>query len=140
MNYKATILALGSFFLAHTVIAEDSIVWDTAKAHLSATGTLSVEVTVSAQLDNTQGTISLYLQDDEKPLGDPQEANVTVAKGHRTLFLKRTIQIPRNLTEVYVWTPLYVGSASSTSITQMGTLKISWQNPEKPSVTIILPE
>ena len=140
MNTKAALLALGSLLLSFTLHAADTIQWDSAKAKITAKGELTVEITVNAHLDKSQGLIGLYLQDKEKPLGDPTEADVTVAKGDRTVTLKRTVTIPKTLTEVDVWTPLYVGSGGKTSIAQVGTLKISWRNAEKPTVTVIMPE
>jgi hypothetical protein len=139
MKYKAAIIAIASLFLSLKSEAADTIEWDSVNANITVGGSLTVEVTLTVHLDRSNGLISLYLQNKEKALGDPQEANVTVDKGDTTVTLKRTITISKGLTEIDVWTPLYVASENQTSIAEMGKLKISWRNPRKPTITVMLP-
>ena len=163
MNCKTTIIALGSLLLTLGANAADTIAWESAKASITPQGDLTVEVTVNVNVDSPQGDVRLYLQQTEKihdamtnrinntvifsaaryttkPLGNNLEANVAVEKGKRTLTLKRTIPLPKDLAEVEVWTPLYLPPAPSTQITKRGVVKIDWHDKAAPSASIEMPK
>jgi hypothetical protein len=62
-----------------------------------------------------------------------------VSQGDETVTIKRTMDVPEDLTLIYVFTPLHLNSETSTYVREMGRLTIAWSDIEKPSVKVIMP-
>lgn len=139
MLEKTALLMVSFFFLSVASKAADTIKWTSAKASITEQGTLTVEVTAKVHLEQPSGRVCLYLQNENKALGQSRPFDVTVSKGDETVTIKRTIDVPQDLTLIYVFTPLYLNSEASTYIREMGRLTIAWSDLEKPSVKVFMP-
>ena len=136
MKLATTILAIYSAFMSLNAAADDTISWASTKADITAEGLLTIEIQAKIHLDAPEGAVSFFIQDGEKPLGNPKDANVTIAKGDSTKTLKRAVTIPQNLTELTIFTPLYVGEKRTTNNVKVGEVKISWTNRKTPTVKV----
>ncbi len=139
MNAKTTLLMVSFLLLSVASKAADTIKWSSAKATISEKGALTVEVTAEVHLEQPTGRVCLYLQDQDTALGKSRPFDVIVSKGDETVTIKRTIDVPEDLTLIYVFTPLYLNSEESTYIREMGRLTIAWSDLEKPSVKVFMP-